>query len=149
MFKRNGSLVKIDLEKFKCKCNYIECPKLPPDFYIEGKEINVHYLYYFTLLEKIFKDWDGTEYITSGYRCERYNYDVGGVPMSVHIFGLATDWGFLNEKETEKFYNFVINKTPELRIGLYKSRHFVHIDSGYLITPQAKKEWRKGARWTG
>ncbi|HOL39381.1 MAG TPA: D-Ala-D-Ala carboxypeptidase family metallohydrolase [Dictyoglomaceae bacterium] len=38
--------------------------------------------------------------ITSGYRCEKHNKEVGGVPNSKHTKGLACDLTCKNLKET-------------------------------------------------
>jgi uncharacterized protein YcbK (DUF882 family) len=62
--------------------------------------------------------------ITSGYRCEKHNRDVGGVRNSQHLYGNAADIlvkGYTSEEvaEVAKEVDFSFVKT-------YKS--WVHID---------------------
>lgn len=91
------------------------------------------------LLQKLqeLRDIIGVEiYITSGYRCEKHNKTVGGVPKSQHLYGRAADiharsyplGNLLEKAETLDFGG----------IGTYSKQGFIHLDV------------RKGrARWTG
>jgi uncharacterized protein YcbK (DUF882 family) len=75
-------------------------------------------------------------YITSGYRCARYNKVVGGAENSYHLFGMAADiWvkGISPEQLAE-----LAERTGFDGIGIYPDQGFVHVDvRGYR------------ARWSG
>jgi hypothetical protein len=43
------------------------------------------------MLEELRLAWGGPLAVTSGYRCERRNRAVGGVPDSLHLCGRAAD----------------------------------------------------------
>lgn len=63
--------------------------------------------------------------ITSGYRCVEYNAEVGGIPDSAHIKGLAAD--IKCEDATYKFYLIkALIKVGFERIGEYHD--FLHVD---------------------
>ena len=61
--------------------------------------------------------------ITSGYRCPVHNYQIGGVPMSVHQYGNAADIGCSNPSSLLEDYEINFD-FPYSRIY---SSHF-HID---------------------
>lgn len=64
--------------EFDCKCKYEECTTTEVDpLLIESLE----------LLRKA----TGHLIITSGFRCEKHNKDVGGVGGSQHLIGRAAD----------------------------------------------------------
>ena len=77
----------------------------------------------------------------SGFRCVEHNAEIGGVPISIHLFGLALDLS----GESDKLYRLINKNYPDLRVGKYEWG--CHIDVGYLISPIAKESWRSGARW--
>lgn len=64
-------------------------------------------------------------YIVSGYRCEKHNKEVGGVPNSAHTRGYAADIRATSSRE-----RFIIMKALiEVgfnRIGCYEN--FIHAD---------------------
>ena len=62
--------------------------------------------------------------ITSGYRCEAHNKDVGGVKDSTHTKGQAVDVQATNLANI-RFYSELIN--PKYSIGKYSD--FVHLDT--------------------
>lgn len=132
----------ISEEKYRCKC----CGKLPPS--LIGGEKPVCYEWLFEDFEDIRLEYGLPIIIDSGYRCLAHNKEVGGEELSVHLFGLALDCSTQNKDDIDVLYNIVLAVHPELRIGLYKTKRFIHIDNGYEIYPRALIEWRKGARWT-
>lgn len=137
------------------KCNH--CHKLPPDFYSDdgglSGETPVIYQGFFGAYEKFRVPWGKAINWTSGYRCPYWNNQVGGSPISIHIFGLAGDLECENNDELEGLYKCILTFNPELRLGKYRQKGdrkpFIHFDIGYEIIPRLTKKWRKGARWTG
>jgi uncharacterized protein YcbK (DUF882 family) len=78
-------------------------------------------------------------YITSGYRCSRYNRKVGGVANSYHCIGLAADIdikvGDINLIELlEICENIDFNG-----IGFYEKKNFLHLD----VRPTKRSRWRE------
>lgn len=68
-------LKHFELEEFACPC----CGRVEMDPY-------------FLRLLDMARERAGTPFkITSGYRCERHNREVGGAPNSAHLRGLAAD----------------------------------------------------------
>jgi uncharacterized protein YcbK (DUF882 family) len=64
--------------------------------------------------------------VTSGYRCEVHNKNVGGAPKSKHIEGIAADIKVKGIKPSDVF-DFLDETFPDqYGIGLYSS--WVHID---------------------
>lgn len=70
--------------------------------------------------------------VTSGYRCEKHNKNVGGVPNSTHTRGLASDIKYSNDNELFCIVNGLI-KAGFLRILIYPKRKFVHVDIDYNL----------------
>lgn len=65
--------------------------------------------------------------ITSGYRCETHNKNVGGAPKSKHMLGIAADIKVKNVEPSE-VYRFLNDTFPSsLGIGLYSG--WVHVDT--------------------
>ena len=63
--------------------------------------------------------------ITSGYRCEKHNKEIGGVKDSAHVKGLAVD---IAVGSSSQRYEIVENGIG-LGIGRYGlAKSFVHID---------------------
>jgi len=76
-------------------------------------------------------------YITSGYRCTRYNREIGGVTNSYHCIGLAADIkvGDINLIELlEIGENIDFNG-----IGFYEKKNFLHLD----VRPTKRTRWRE------
>jgi hypothetical protein len=76
--------------------------------------------------------------ITSGYRCEAHNKKVGGKKRSAHVLGAAIDIACLTSEDrfdiVEKARACGIN-----RMGIYKTKHFIHLDVGDRIDPKIYK----------
>ena len=65
--------------------------------------------------------------ITSGYRCQKHNAEVGGMPNSLHLTGRAADI-----EVSQSHDRFVILKSL-LNVGFNRvgiGRDFIHVDSG-------------------
>ena len=72
--------------------------------------------------------------ITSGYRCEKHNKEVGGAINSLHLTGQAAD--FTAPVPLRRLYFECVGIEEFGGIGCYPEQHFIHADS------------RKGtARW--
>ncbi len=133
--------------EYICRC---PCKRLPPsfpkDFSILDK--NNPFLRLFTFWVILRKEWNKEIKITSGYRCVKYNKQIGGAPISAHIFGVALDLLFNSEEEVKDFKNLIEEKAPELRMGEYtRQPGLIHIDTAYLIYPKAHNAWVKGKRF--
>lgn len=127
----NGQITKnFNINEFKCKAN--------------GEIIiNADVIAHIQRLQK-FRDWYNRPMtVTSGYRTEAYNKQVGGVSNSQHIYGIATDIllpleysGFTSERKKE-FQANIQNKWAELckaallqgGVGWYDRQGFFHLDS--------------------
>ncbi|MCS7233519.1 MAG: D-Ala-D-Ala carboxypeptidase family metallohydrolase [Synergistetes bacterium] len=65
--------------------------------------------------------------VTSGFRCEKHNKEVGGVDNSLHMQGRAVDLA-VKEEDQGKF--LTLAKLIGLRVIPYPKRGFVHLDLG-------------------
>jgi len=132
----------ITLPEYRCYC----CGLLPPVF--EEDVISEAYRELFEQFAIIRNEWGQPIPITSGYRCPEHNKRIGGSSLSIHMFGLALDMGFLSIDSVSSVAEIVNDLCPDLRMGVYKDKGtFIHIDTGYFITPKASHKWRKRARW--
>ena len=79
--------------EIRCKCKYPECN---------------HTMIHSTLIEAFEtlrqKAGNSPLTITSAYRCQMHNMDVGGVPKSMHKRGLALDIRVPPHIDDEEFY---------------------------------------------
>ena len=76
-------------------------------------------------------------YITSGYRCSRYNQKVGGVTNSYHCIGLAAD---IKVKDTNLIELLEICENIDFTgIGFYEKKNFLHLD----VRPTKRTRWRE------
>jgi len=76
-------------------------------------------------------------YITSGYRCSRYNQKVGGVTNSYHCIGLAAD---IKVKDINLIE--LLGYAEEIDfagIGFYEKKNFLHLD----VRPTRRTRWRE------
>lgn len=63
--------------------------------------------------------------ITSGYRCEKFNKVVGGVPNSAHLRGKAADIACSNSELRYKILKYAFYlEFPRIGIG----QNFIHLD---------------------
>jgi len=76
----DGRLAKhFRAKEFACPCDRDEC-----------RTVVVHWAL-IRLLERMREQIEQPLYITSGYRCPRWNQEVGGAPESLHLAGMAAD----------------------------------------------------------
>ncbi len=76
-------------------------------------------------------------YITSGYRCPKYNHQIGGVPNSYHGIGLAAD---IKVKDINLITLLEICENIDFAgIGLYEKKNFLHLD----VRPTKRTRWRE------
>ena len=78
------------------------------------------------LAPKLREAWGKPLTITSGYRCARHNAEVGGVPNSRHMRGLAADVAVPRAKQ-EKFRELA-RAAGFSKILPYPARNFVHLE---------------------
>jgi uncharacterized protein YcbK (DUF882 family) len=64
--------------------------------------------------------------ITSGYRCESHNKEIGGTKNSQHVLGTAIDV-VVKDVEAIEVYNFIDFLFPN-SFGIGKYQNFTHID---------------------
>lgn len=127
-------------KEFECS----HCGNLPAE--LNPPLIDEPYSSLFMTFSEIRREWGKPINIISGYRCPEHNADpeVGGVPLSVHLFGLALDLR-CKPSEVNDLYVLIEQICPSLRIGLYNT--FIHIDFGWKIHPRVLREWHPRARW--
>ena len=146
----------ITFKEYECRC----CHRLPPDFYYNGggRVESPPYLYRELLdrFKTIREKWGKAINITSGYVCLKHQKDLyeQGIKItmiSVHNFGLALDLDCSDEEETKSMAKFIRRFCPELRMGwksyLYRGQSFIHIDTGFRISPVYSKKLCAGAEW--
>jgi len=76
-------------------------------------------------------------YITSGYRCPKYNQKVGGVVNSYHLIGLAAD---IKVKDISLIDLLEICEEIGFGgIGFYEKKNFLHLD----VRPTKRTRWRE------
>ncbi len=76
-------------------------------------------------------------YITSGYRCSRYNREVGGILNSYHCIGLAAD---IKVKDINLITLLEACENIDFAgIGLYEKKNFLHLD----VRPTKRIRWRE------
>jgi len=96
------------LSEFQCPC--CKTVKLEPELLEK--------------LEKLRLQW-GPLRLTSGYRCERHNAEVGGVRHSLHKKGRAADVVVLYSRQ--RAFVALAMKTGFYRALPYGKRNFVHL----------------------
>ena len=66
--------------------------------------------------------------ITSGYRCEQHNKNVGGSRTSSHLTGYAADIKYSNELQLVRII-YGLTLAGFKRIGINADKKFVHVDN--------------------
>lgn len=97
--------------EFTCRC----CGELHPDG-VPTALLDV--------LEDVRAHFGQPVFVNSGYRCERHNAAVGGVPNSQHLLGTAADIDVKNVAPIEVFMYL----DPAHDGGLGKYSTFTHVD---------------------
>ena len=76
-------------------------------------------------------------YITSGYRCTKYNHQIGGVLNSYHCIGLSAD---IKVKDINLIELLGYAEEIDFNgIGFYEKKNFLHLD----VRPTKRTRWRK------
>jgi len=76
-------------------------------------------------------------YITSGYRCSRYNQRIGGVTNSYHCIGLAAD---IKVKDINLIELLGYAEEIDFNgIWFYEKKNFLHLD----VRPTKRTRWRE------
>lgn len=76
-------------------------------------------------------------YVTSGYRCTRYNHQIGGITSSYHCIGLAAD---IKVKDINLIELLEIGENIDFNgIGFYEKKNFLHLD----VRPTKRARWRE------
>lgn len=124
---KKGANIKLSehfhLSEMDCKCKYPECQETLVD------------LDHIAKLEVKRQEWDKPINITCGYRCKRYNKEVGGATNSSHPDGNATDIQVKGQTPEETY-----KKCDDFNgAGIYDT--FVHIDSRPLKEKAIKARW--------
>lgn len=100
-------------ERFACKC----CGLLPEGG-MDERLLN--------MVEAIENEVGEVE-ITSGYRCEAHNAEVGGVPNSFHVQGVACDMLVPDGYTVDEFAD-IVKACGGDGVGRYYDDGFVHGD---------------------
>lgn len=128
------------------RCSH--CGKMPFEVTGEYIELPPFYWMLFEFFGWLRKDWGKPITISSGYRCPVHNQAVGGVPLSLHIFGGALDLKFKDSEETARAARQIDESCPDVRMGVYLGeKNYLHIDVGYMVVPRICDDWEAGARW--
>jgi len=79
-------------------------------------------------------------YVTSGYRCPKYNRACGGVPNSQHLYCRAVDF-YSAHAQPHELADMLHRSFPH-SAGIGKYRNFTHFD-----TRVKKQRWPKKLWW--
>ena len=108
--------------EFRCKCNNHDC-----DFTLVHSSV-------LEAFEELRRKTGGQPLVvTSGYRCQVHNKDVGGVPKSRHKRGFAIDIACPPHIDQEEFYR-MSSESGFTYCLLYPEENFVHCQ----ISPKKK-----------
>lgn len=121
-FKMNSFKISKNyyLDEFQCKC----CNTVK----IANRLID--------LLEEATRQVGKKLEISSAYRCEKHNKEVGGVENSYHTQGLALDIIVPQNQDIEAFAS-LLERIGFRGIGIYYNKNFVHVDLG------TKRRWKE------
>ena len=76
-------------------------------------------------------------HITSGYRCTKYNNQIGGILNSYHCIGLAAD---IKVKDINLIELLGYAEDVDFNgIGFYEKKNFLHLD----VRPTKRTRWRE------
>lgn len=119
--------LKIDGEKLitkNFKVREFRCRDGADEIFIDLRLVDI--------LQKVRDHFNKPVVVTSGYRTENHNKNVGGAKNSYHLLGKAADL-FINGVKAEEIAKFLANQNI-LGIGLYinRSQEFVHVDTRSL-----------------
>jgi len=77
------------------------------------------------LLDAIREEYGKPMVVSSGYRCKKHNDEVGGVPESAHVDGIAADIGCSFAGDRMKLVTAMLANGIS-RMGIGKT--FIHVD---------------------
>ena len=100
----------IHLKDIECKCG--QCP------YVLFSQTHLNSVQF--VMDKINREF----IITSGYRCNNWNFKIGGEVNSQHTYGLATDLQLTNDHILKYKNEFDL-----LFKGMGEYDSFIHVDS--------------------
>lgn len=95
------------------------------------------------ILQPLRDAWGQPLFINSGYRCLKVNEAVGGVPISQHVLGQASDVGCSNPYEVAKLVKRMNLDFDQM--GLYPS--FVHLS--YRSDGTNRRQVFYSSKWKG
>lgn len=111
------------------------------------------FLLYIYLKARIEADFGKPMVITSGFRCPRHNWKIGGVQFSYHTFGNALDIAcpdgitpiqfgrYLDDLISKYASNSKGQGIEDFGIGTYIDKRMCHIDTG-AYSPKGRR-WRE------
>lgn len=100
------------LDEFRCNC----CGELPPD------GMNPVLLEKLDMLRAAI---NAPIIVTSGYRCETHNRNVGGVKSSTHVKGSGAD---IVSQYNVDYMAEIAKRIGFDGIGIYRKKKFIHVD---------------------
>ena len=108
------------IQEFVCHCGCEMHPEARQN--IEALVANV--------LDPLRDEYGKPIYVNSGYRCEKYNAAVGGVPRSQHMLGQAADISVKSEKlkvksELEMLASIIVQQGRFDQLIIYPT--FLHV----------------------
>ena len=106
------------IEELACKCRRCAGQNNVGENGIDPKLLN--------LLDRIRERAGYPIYINSGYRCSEHNAEVGGVPDSQHVHGIAAD--IRSEMVSVRKLAQIAEEEGADGIGIYLEDGFVHVD---------------------
>ena len=108
------------IQEFVCRCGCGMPPEARQN--IEALVANV--------LDPVRDEYGKPIYVNSGYRCEKHNNAVGGVPRSQHLVGQAADISVKSEKlkvksELDELARIIVSQGRFDQLILYPT--FLHV----------------------
>lgn len=67
--------------------------------------------------------------VTSGYRTKTHNHEVGGVPWSHHLYGMALDLVFDRWEDVGRFTTRVEKLHPNWDVVPFEDKGYVHVEA--------------------
>jgi uncharacterized protein YcbK (DUF882 family) len=81
---------KLNNKEFACKCSYASC------------KVTLYSSDFIRAYGLSRAEWGKPFLITSGFRCQRHNEDIGGANGSKHALGMAIDISIVDLNEVER-----------------------------------------------
>ena len=106
-------MTNFKMKEFECKCGQCRMPS-EVQTNIETLVANV--------LDPLREAYGKPIYVNSGYRCEKHNADVGGVPKSQHLVGEAAD---IHCDDNQQLARFIVEQGKFDQLIIYPT--FLHV----------------------